>query len=119
MKNLSILHTNHSPRPGLTLLSLKGQVDTLSAPELELQLDSVLASGRVNLILDLSGVDYISSAGWGILIRRIKQIRREKGDLVLSGMKPEVAEVFDLLEFHSVLKAFPDPDQAAAGAFPS
>jgi len=64
----------------------------------------------------LSGVNYISSAGWGIFIGEIKRIRSHGGDLKLSGMVGDVHEVFQLLEFHSILESYPTT-QEAIGAF--
>jgi anti-sigma B factor antagonist len=57
-------------------------------------------------------VDYISSAGWGIFIGEIKEIRNHGGDLKLAGMVPDVYEVFQLLEFQSILDAFPTTEEA-------
>jgi anti-sigma B factor antagonist len=62
--------------------------------------------------VDLSGVTYISSAGWGIFIGEIKEIRNRGGDLKLAGMVGDVFEVFQLLEFQTILEAYPSADQA-------
>ena len=64
--------------------------------------------------VDLSGVNYISSAGWGIFIGEIKDIRHRGGDLKLCGMVGDVHEVFQLLEFHSILQAYPTSDDAVS-----
>jgi len=65
-------------------------------------------------VIDLSGVNYISSAGWGIFIGEIKEIRHKGGDIRLSGMSGDVYEVFQLLEFDSILEAFDSADAAIA-----
>jgi len=57
-------------------------------------------------------VDYISSAGWGIFISEIKGIRERGGDLKLVRMIPDVYEVFELLEFHYILKAYDSIEEA-------
>ena len=69
------------------------------------------------LVIDLKEVSYVSSAGWGIFVGEIKRIRSQKGDLFLVSMSPEVAEVFELLEFDSILKFFPTVDQAVQKGF--
>ncbi len=48
---------------------------------------------------------------------KLKRIRTQKGNLFLVGMNPEVAEVFELLEFDSILKAFPTVEQAVQKGF--
>jgi anti-anti-sigma factor len=119
MEFFSVSVTRPSFRPDLTVLSLRGSIDTLTAPQFEKNLLSVLENRSSRLILDLKDVDYISSAGWGLLVMRIKEMRAQKGDLVLSGMRDEVREVFDLLEFNLIMKSFPDVPTAVAMAFPA
>jgi anti-sigma B factor antagonist len=117
MENISVHLTDHPQNKEIALLSVKGHIDTLTAPEFEKKLQSALTSKKFKLIVDLNAVDYISSAGWGIFIGEIKRIRGQKGDLVLVGMKAEVSEVFELLEFDSILKAFPNVESAVKKGF--
>jgi len=63
-------------------------------------------------------VEYISSAGWGIFISEIREIREHGGDLKLAGMIPDVREVFDLLEFENILQSYTDADLAVASFGP-
>ena len=70
------------------------------------------AMGQNEVVVDLKDVDYISSAGWGIFIGEIKDIRHRGGDLKLSGMVGDVYEVFQLLEFHSILQAYDTSEEA-------
>jgi len=99
---------------GVTVLQVKGYLDTTTAGELENALYGLLAKNEYKIVLDLSGVDYISSAGWGIFIGEIKEIRSHGGDLKLAGMAGDVHEVFQLLEFHSILQAYTTTDEAVA-----
>ncbi len=109
--------TDHPQNKNITLLSVKGQIDTLTAPEFAKKLLSVLVNRKVKLIIDLNGVDYIGSAGWGVFISEIKQIREQDGDLVLAGMNSDVLEVYHSLEFGSILKAFPNVESAIKKGF--
>ena len=117
MENISVNVTEYPQHKDITLLSVQGFIDTTTAPEFEKKFLSVLADKKFKLIVDLKEVNYISSAGWGIFISEIKHIRVQKGDLVLVGMNPEVAEVFELLEFNTILKSFPSVDAAVKKAF--
>lgn len=117
MEKISVHITGHPQNKDITLLSVKGHIDTLTAPELEKKLLSALKDEKFKLIVDLNEVDYISSAGWGIFISQIKHIRGQKGDLVLVGMKSDVSEVFELLEFNSIMKSFPDVESAIKKSF--
>ena len=89
----------------ISIIRVDGVIDTLTATQLEEVLERLLKRGRFLIILDLAGVDYISSAGWGIFISRIKEIREGKGDIKLANMVPNVMEVYELLEFDSILSA--------------
>jgi anti-sigma B factor antagonist len=97
---------------------VSGYLDTTTAGELETALYGLLDREVFKIVVDLSGVNYISSAGWGIFIGEIKRIRNHGGDLKLAGMVGDVHEVFQLLEFHSILEAH-TTTQEAIGAFKS
>jgi anti-sigma B factor antagonist len=103
---------------GVSILKVSGYLDTTTAGELETALYGLLDRNIYKIVVDLAGVNYISSAGWGIFIGEIKRIRNHGGDLKLSGMVGDVHEVFQLLEFHSILEAYPT-SQEAVGAFKS
>jgi anti-sigma B factor antagonist len=98
--------TTGSNGAGVSVLKVSGYLDTTTASELETALYSLLEREAYRIVVDLSGVNYISSAGWGIFIGEIKRIRNHGGDLKLAGMVGDVHEVFQLLEFHSILEAF-------------
>ncbi len=103
---------------GVSILKVSGYLDTTTAGELETALYGLLDRSMYKIVVDLAGVNYISSAGWGIFIGEIKRIRNHGGDLKLSGMVGDVHEVFQLLEFHSILEAY-STSQDAVAAFTS
>ena len=96
----------------ISVIKVGGYIDTTTSSELEHALNTLIKAGSYNIIIDLGNVDYVSSAGWGIFISEIKGIRENGGDLKLVKMIPEVYEVFELLEFHYILKAFDTLEEA-------
>jgi anti-sigma B factor antagonist len=96
----------------VNVVRVDGVIDTMTATELESVLDSLLKQERFNIIIDLAGVDYISSAGWGIFISNIREIRAHSGDIKLARMIPSVHEIFELLEFDSILQSYDNIDKA-------
>lgn len=96
----------------ISIVRVDGVVDTITAPELEKVMNTLLEQRKFNIILDLGGVDYISSAGWGIFISNIREIRQNSGDIKLARMIPNVYEIFELLEFDSILRAFDSLEKA-------
>ncbi len=95
------------------ILRLDGVLDTLTAPSLDQVITQLLQQKRYNLVCDLSGVNYVSSAGWGIFISHIKEVRENQGDLKLTRLHPDVYEIFELLEFDTVIKSYESVDKAA------
>ncbi len=116
MKGIDVYVEEAAQNRGVSVLRVSGYVDTTTSPDLERRLQALLREKRFHIVVDLSGVEYISSAGWGIFISEIREIREQGGDLKLAGMIPDVREVFDLLEFENILKAYPDPE-LAIGSF--
>lgn len=100
------------PGDSIGVIKVGGYIDTTTSSELERALSSLLKKNQYRIVVDLGDVDYISSAGWGIFISEIKGIKENSGDLKLVKMIPEVYEVFELLEFHYILKAYDTIDDA-------
>lgn len=96
----------------ITLVRVDGVIDTMTASELERVMNSLMEQKRYKIIIDLAGVDYISSAGWGIFISNIREIKSNAGDIKLARMIPSVYEIFELLEFDSILKAYDNIEKA-------
>jgi len=108
MKGIDVYVEEASQNRAVSILRVSGYVDTTTSPDLERRLQALLKEHRYHIVVDLSSVEYISSAGWGIFISEIREIREQGGDLKLAGMIPDVREVFDLLEFENILKSYPD-----------
>ena len=83
------------------VVEVHGRLDTVTAPELEQELDTVLESIQ-NLVLDFAKLDYISSAGLRVLLSTQKKIV-QNGDMTITNVNEEVMEVFDITGFSSIL----------------
>ena len=114
MEGIQVSVEKVGPSRDIAVIKVGGYIDTTTSAELEHALSSLLKANSYNIIIDLGNVDYISSAGWGIFISEIKGIREKSGDLKLVRMIPDVYEVFELLEFHYILKAFDSLEDAIA-----
>ncbi len=112
MENISISLSESGRENNVSRVRVDGVVDTLTAGELEEVMSSLLKRDRYKIVIDLAGVDYISSAGWGIFISHIRDVRTNGGDIRLANMIPDVYEIFELLEFDNVLQAHSSVDEA-------
>ena len=81
-------------------VKLKGRMDAVSAPELEGFISDNDMSGR--FVLDLSELEYVSSAGLRTLLMFGKQVKASSGALVLAGLNGIVREVFELSGFQKL-----------------
>jgi anti-sigma B factor antagonist len=114
MNNIGISFSRPEERPDISIISVKGYIDTTTSVELEESLKRLLRKGRYSIVIDLGEVNYISSAGWGIFISEIKEIRENGGDLKLARMIGDVFEVFELLEFQTILESYDTTEEAVA-----
>ncbi|MEB3285728.1 MAG: STAS domain-containing protein [Candidatus Sericytochromatia bacterium] len=111
-----MLTLNELHAPKARILSINGKIDAKTMGEFETALRSILDGGHNNLVLDFSEVAFISSAGFGILMSVIEEIRDFGGDLVLARVQPEVFRIFDMLDFTTLFRFF-DTVEAAAESF--
>ncbi|MFH2056557.1 MAG: STAS domain-containing protein [bacterium] len=115
MEGIKVSLDTTGPNGVISLVRVDGVIDTMTATELERVLDSLLKQQKFRIIIDLAGVDYISSAGWGIFISNIREIRAHEGDIKLARMIGSVYEIFELLEFDSILQAYDNIEKARSG----
>ena len=84
----------------LTLM-VSGRLDTQTAPELENELDSVLA-GLKELTFDFANLEYVSSAGLRVILKAQKAMNAQ-GSMKLTGVNDSIMEVFDITGFLDIL----------------
>ena len=95
----------------VVVVTVNGYVDTTTAPELREAITEQVARRKYRIVVDLHGVDYISSTGWGVFVGELKDLRENKGDLVLAGMVTNVHNIYELMEFSSIIKSFFDAER--------
>ena len=100
----------------VTLFEITGRIDSTNANELGEALNTAIDSGRTQIVLDLSNVEYMSSAGLRELVAALKKVKRGTGDLRLASPSPRVLEVLELAGLDSIFKIFPTQVEAV-GSF--
>ncbi len=96
----------------ISVLYLKGYLDAHTAPELENALQKLMDEQNYQIVVNFSELNYISSAGLGVFMGFIEDIRKNGGDIKLSSMKPKIYRVFDLLGFPTLYDILDDEDKA-------
>lgn len=99
-----------------------GRIDHASAAPFEAALAPLIAeaaSRRGAVVLDFSGVAYISSVGLRVLMVAAKQMREQQAPLLIAGLQTLVAEIFTISRFDRVLTVVPALDDALARCSPA
>ena len=103
-------------RGDVLIVRPEGRIDTNTSEELERRLMSRLDGGLKRLVVDMSAVDYISSAGLRVFLMTVKKLRGTGGQLVLCGLNASVRQIFELAGFLSIFAVEADVDRAVARA---
>lgn len=103
-----------SDNGGARVLALEGYLDAHTAPNFETAIQQELEAGRLRIIADCSGLTYISSAGLGVFMSFIEEIREGGGDLKLAAIAPKVYQVFEVLGFPSIFDITGTVEEALA-----
>ena len=98
----------------LVLFALEGALDAYTAPSLEAAIQAELEAGRAQLVVDCQKLVYISSAGLGVFMEFIDEIRERGGDLKLCGLIPKVRHAFELLGFPAMYDILADVPAAVS-----
>jgi stage II sporulation protein AA (anti-sigma F factor antagonist) len=96
------------------LLSLEGQINGNNATVLEQNLKAHVDEAQYRIVLDFSGVDYISSAGLRVVLWLAKQLREHAGALALFGLRKNVLEIFEMCGFVDFLTIVESREAALA-----
>ena len=102
------------PGANAYIISLQGQVNSANAATVETEVLSVLQKGAKNVLLNMSELSYISSAGLRVVLVLAKRLKQAGGKLVIYGMQPHVQEVFDISGFMAILNVVASRDDAVA-----
>jgi anti-anti-sigma factor len=94
------------------VVSVSGRIDAVSAPDFDRQVEEQITKGEINFLMDLSGLDYISSAGLRSMLTTAKKLRANNGDLILCGLRDIVNEVFDVSGFSTIFKIYDSVEEA-------
>jgi anti-anti-sigma factor len=98
----------------VVIVQLKGRFDSSAAQFAEIRLSGALLDHPPRLALDMSELDYISSAGLRALLVLAKKVQQANGKVVLFGLVPNVREVFAVSGFDTIFSIQPDPASAVA-----
>jgi anti-anti-sigma factor len=104
---------------GAMLITLSGRFDSAGTEEVQKAFQAALARGDKWLVVDMAGVNYISSAGLGACVSLTKQAKAAKGQARFCALTDLVRQVFDLTGVSFRMDLFHTQAEALAGFPPS
>ena len=113
MKNFSIAKRQVDQ---ISVLDISGELDAHTASQLENSLMALIETKNIKIIVNCAKLDYIASAGLGVFMAYIEDVRGLGGDIKLSNMNDRVYNVFDLLGFPTLYDIV-DDERDAVKAF--
>lgn len=96
----------------VSVLAIKGFLDAHTAPEFEFAIQELLKNKRYKMVVDFQELNYISSAGLGVFMGFIEEVRKNGGDIKLAQMNEKVFKIFDLLGFPNLYEIYKSRDEA-------
>ena len=106
------LHIKLEEIEQVVVLRIDGRIDHSTAPLLERKIDTLCGEDHIQLALDFSRIDYLSSSGMRVLLSETKKLHSRKGALVLFSVGSEVEEVLKMAGFDRILRIFPTEKEA-------
>lgn len=98
------------------MVTVSGRIDGSNAGELESAFAGLTDEGRYQIVAELGGVEYMSSAGLRALVATMRECKKHRGDLRIANPSDRISEVLELAGLDSIFQIYED-SAAAVGSF--
>ncbi len=102
----------HEPKPGSFTILPKGRIDSETTPAFQKQIQPIVDKKAKNVLLNMSGVNYISSAGLGAIFSLMKKLKENGGELLLCNLQPQIKKVFEIIKALPMTSIFASVEEA-------
>jgi len=106
------MHMRNEKKGGYLVVTVQGRLDAVTAPDFEGSAACWLSSGEKDVLIDLSGLEYISSAGLRAILASAKKLKSVQGQIAFCGLSGMVQEVFTISGFNSIFNIHATLDEA-------
>ena len=101
-------------RDGWVVVSVSGELDMATAPDLRERLHALIADGQANIVIDLDAVGFLDSTALGVLVGAMKRARSAGGDVRLVCTQSRIAKVLEITRLDQAFATFVTVDAAVA-----
>lgn len=98
--------------PGVFCLRVAGELDVATVGILRGAVDRLLEQGCRGLLLDMAGVTFLDSSGIGLLLRILRDMKVRQGDFVITGLTPDLWDLFRITGTRRMFDFVEDPREA-------
>ena len=112
---------DHRVHGDLAIVTVAGEIDVFTCARLRDELQDLIQDGTQHLVVDLNDVEFLDSAGLGVLVGAYHRLRGGEGTLVFVGANDRVRKIFHITQLMKIFPLHPTLDAAleASGGFPN
>ena len=99
-----------------TVVTVAGEIDVYTAPKLRERIVALVDQGQYNLVIDMSGVEFLDSTGLGVLVGGLNRVRAHDGSLSLVCADERILKIFRITGLTKVFPIHPSVDEAIPAA---
>lgn len=96
------------------VVELPARLDAVGVASIESDLSETIAGHQGKVLVDLSNVSFVASLALRMMLTNLKSVQQLGGDLRLSGLQPQISEIFRKSRFDTLFKIYPDRETALA-----
>jgi anti-sigma B factor antagonist len=112
-------HSGGGQNPPVKVVNVKGALDANTFLSLQKELEGTLRANHSKVVLDCDGLEYMSSAGLGVLKKYVHDFRGAGGDIRIARVPEKIGNIIKLLGFSKVFKIFTSLDDAVSSFRPA
>jgi len=90
----------------VTVLKPRGRLDSVSAVYFKDKVKDVTKNMQINLVIDMTEVDFVDSSGLGSLVACLRSVNKLRGDIRIAGLQERVRAVFELIRLHRIFEIY-------------
>ena len=112
---MSTLSIDTDNKQDISVMSVKGRVDSETAPQFDSALSKLIRDNRNRIVLNLQGVEFLSSAGLRAMVKALKDAQGAGGDVRLVSVSAPIQGILLTVGFNQMFKTFSTTEEALAG----
>jgi anti-sigma B factor antagonist len=97
---------------GVSLVDVTGRLTSFESKAFQQMIHGLLKEGHTNIVLNLTGLEYLDSSGIGELVRNYMSVVKRGGAMKVVGLAPRVEEILKVTQLYQVFPEFPDEASA-------